>query len=542
MSFKKLFGKIAIISSVLTVGATAVLAQEETPSQDTSTKVRKVGKEVEKIYSDWVNKDVAYIITNEEKKAFKQLKTDEERENFIANFWLRRDPNPDTEENEFREEYYERIAYANEHFTSGIPGWRTDRGRIYITWGKPDGIESHPSGGTYDRPSYEGGGSTTTYPFETWFYRYLEGVGSGIEIEFVDPTGTGEYRIARNANEKDALAMVPGAGFTLNEQLGLSDKADRLANTQHNYMREQDSPFRRLEIINALSTPPQVKYTDLQASLTDSPVVDNNPLEFDLRVDFFRQSDDRVVTAFTIQAENSELSFKDQGGIQSAQMNIFGRILAVSGKRSGIFEESVSANATREEIEATRSQRSIYQKAIALTPGRYKVDVIVRDVDTGSKGVRTLGFEVPKYDEAKLATSTLILATKLRATTEKDIGGMFVIGDAKVIPNLSNTYKQGQEVGLYLQVYNSGIDQTTLRPAVDVSYVLTKDGKEILNQSENWEGMSDSGQRLTLARLLQTTGMQPGDYEIKVKIVDKVPNAEGKIQTLTPSAKFTITK
>lgn len=542
MSFKKLFGKIAIISSVLTVGATAVFAQEDPPSQDPSQKVRKVGKEVEKIYSDWVNKDVAYIITPEEKKAFKQLKTDEERENFIANFWLRRDPNPDTEENEFREEYYERIAYANENYTSGIPGWRTDRGRIYITWGKPDSVESHPSGGTYDRPSYEGGGSTTTYPFETWFYRYLEGVGSGIEIEFVDPTGTGEYRIARNANEKDALAMVPGAGFTLNEQLGLSDKGDRLSNPHYNYMREQDSPFRRLEIINALSTPPQVKYSDLQASLTDSPVVDNNPLEFDLRVDFFRQSDDRVITAFTIQADNSELSFKDQGGIQSAQMNIFGRILAVSGKRSGIFEQSVTANATPEEIEATRTRKSIYQKAIALAPGRYKVDVIVRDVDTGSKGVRTIGFEVPKYDEAKLATSTLILATKLRATTENDIGGMFVIGDAKVIPNLSKTYKQGEEVGIYLQVYNSGIDQTTLRPAVDVRYVLTKDGKELLNQPENWEGLSDSGQRLTLVRLLSTAGMQPGEYEIKIKIVDKVPNAEGKVQSLTPSTTFTITK
>lgn len=542
MSFKKLFSKVAIISSVFTVGATAIFAQEDTPSQDPSTKVRKVGKEKEKIYTDWVNKDVAYIITNEEKKAFKQLKTDEERENFIANFWLRRDPNPDTEENEFREEYYERIAYANENYTSGIPGWKTDRGRIYITWGKPDSVESHPSGGSYDRPSYEGGGSTTTYPFEIWFYRYLEGVGSGIEIEFVDPTGTGEYRIARNANEKDALAMVPGAGLTLNEQLGIGDKGDRLSNIGNNYMREQDSPFRRMEILRDLSTPPQVKYSDLQASMTDSPVIDNNPLEFDMRVDFFRQSDDRVVTAFTVQADNSELTFKDQGGIQTARMNIFGRILAVSGKRSGIFEDSVTANATPEEMELTRIQRSVYQKAIALTPGRYKVDVIVRDVETGSKGIRTIGFEVPKYEESKLATSTLILATKLRSTTERDIGGMFIIGDTKVIPNLSSVYKQGQEVGIYLQVYNSGIDQTTLRPAVDVNYVLTKDGKELLNQKENWEGLSDSGQRLTLARLLSTAGMQPGDYEIKVKIIDKVPNAEGKIQTLTPTAKFTITK
>lgn len=541
---KELFGKIAILVSVFSIGISSVFAQEEPPSQDPSTKTRKVRKEVDKIYKDWVNKDVAYIITKEEKKAFDQLKTDEERENFIANFWLRRDPNPDTEENEFREEFYERIAYANEHFASGIPGWKTDRGRIYITWGKPDSVESHPSGGAYDRPSYEGGGSTTTYPFEVWFYRYLEGVGSGIEIEFVDPTGTGEYRIARSPYEKDALAMVPGAGLTLNEQLGLSSKADRITgiNNGANYQREQDSPFRRMEIIQALSTPPQVKYGDLQASLTDSPVIDNNPLEFDLRVDYFRQSDERVITAFTIQAENSELSFENSGGIQTARMNIFGRITAISNRRSGIFEDSVVASAAPGEIDVTKSQKSVYQKAVALTPGRYKVDVIVRDVVTGSKGIRTIGFEVPKYDDSKLATSTLILASKLRSTTEQDIGAMFVIGDAKVIPNLSNTYRQGQEVGVYLQVYNSGIDQTTLRPAVEVNYILMKDGKELLNQPEMWEGLSDSGQRLTLARLLPTAGMQPGDYEIKIKIVDKVPNADGKIQTLTPSAKFTITK
>ncbi|MEO6590323.1 MAG: GWxTD domain-containing protein, partial [Pyrinomonadaceae bacterium] len=350
MFSKKLFSKIAILSSVLAVGVSTTFAQEDTPNQNPAEKVRVVGKEKEKIYTDWVNKDVAYIITKEEKKAFKELKTDEERENFISSFWLRRDPNPDTEENEFREEFYERIAYANEHYASGIPGWKTDRGRIYITWGKPDSVEAHPSGGSYDRPSYEGGGSTTTYAFETWFYRYLEGVGSGVEIEFVDPTGTGEYRIARSPNEKDALSTVPGAGLTLNEQLGLSSKADRGTGVNNNYQREQDSPFRRLEIINSLNTPPQVKYGDLQSSLTDSPVVDNNPFDFDLRVDFFRQSDDRVITAFTIQAENKELVFEDVGGLPTAQMNIFGRIVAVSGKRSGIFEDSVTTNATASEL------------------------------------------------------------------------------------------------------------------------------------------------------------------------------------------------
>jgi GWxTD domain-containing protein len=530
-------------------GVFAVNAQppdkKDKPSTDPMSNARKVTAEANKVFKKWMDQDVAYIITEQEKKAFKALTTDEERENFIENFWRRRDPNPDTEENEYRDEYYERIAYANQHFASGIPGWKTDRGRVYIAHGKPDSIESRPAGGSYDRPSYEGGGSTTTYPFEIWFYRHLDGIGDGIEIEFVDPTGTGEYRMARDANEKDALRMVPGAGLTTAEQLGFADKADRISgvNTgQQYFQREQDSMFRRLEIQNGLMRPPTVKFSDLQGIAGgDSGVLDAKSLDFDVRVDFFRQSDDRVITAFTVQANNKELSFEQVGGLEQATMNIFGRITAVSGKRSGIFEDSVTATATSDELTEARDRKSVYQKAIALTPGTYKVDVVVRDVKSGNKGIQNLGFVVPRYDDKKLSTSSLVMASKLRSTTDRDIGGQFVIGNAKVIPNLSGVYRKGQEVGLYMQVYNAGIDQTTLRPAVDVTYILTKDGKTVLTQPEDWNGLSDSGQRLTLARLLPTAQMPLGEYELKVVIKDRVPGADGKTQTIENKGKFTIT-
>lgn len=547
MSRSKLFKSFGVVGFALSLGVGLSVAQPpdkkgDKPTEDINTRARNVKPELKDAYKRWLNTDVDYIITKEEKRAFMALQTDEERENFIENFWRRRDPNPDTEENEYREEYYERIAYANEHFTSGIPGWKTDRGRVYIAWGKPDSVESRPSGGSYDRPSYEGGGSTTTYPFEIWFYRHLDNVGDGLEIEFVDPTGTGEYRMARNANEKDALLMVPGAGMTTAEQLGLSDKADRIGGYNgaggSNFMREQDTPFRRLEIMTALQRPPQVKFSDLAGVAGgDSGVLDNNPLPFDVRIDFFRQSDDRVIATFTVQADNRDLQFKDEGGLQAARMNIFGRITAVSGKRSGIFEDAVTTNATTEELVDLRERKSVYQKAIALTPGTYKVDVVVRDVGTGNKGIVSQGFTVPRYDEKKLSTSTLILATKLRTTTERDIGASFVIGNAKVIPNLAGRYKQGQEVGVYMQVYNAGIDQTTLRPAVDVEYVLTKDGKEVLRQPEDWSGLSDSGQRLTLARLLPTDRIPLGEYEIKVITKDKVGG-----QVVENKGKFVIEK
>ncbi|HMJ07855.1 MAG TPA: hypothetical protein VK468_02550, partial [Pyrinomonadaceae bacterium] len=285
------------------------------------------------------------------------------------------------------------------------------------------------------------------------------------------------------------------------------------------------------------SRPPQVKFSDLQGTLTDSPVIDNNPLNFEMRVDFFRQSADSVIATFTIQTDNKDLTFEKSGGLEQAKMNIFGRITAVSGKRSGIFEDSVTAAATSEELAESKERKSVYQKAVALTPGTYKVDVVVRDVVSGNKGIVNQGFTVPRYDDKKLSTSTMILATRMRTTNEGDIGGMFVIGGAKVIPNLSGVYKQGQEVGVYLQVYNAGIDQTTLRPAVDVDYILTKGGKEILRQTEDWTGLSDSGQRLTLARLLPTNQMPTGDYELKVVMKDRVSG-----QIIENKGKFSITQ
>jgi GWxTD domain-containing protein len=535
---------LALGMLVSSVAAPAVaLAQKDKgkQQQDVPDRERNVKKERSNMFKKWIEEDVAYIITDDEKKAWKKLATDEEREQFIEQFWRRRDPDPDTEVNEYLEEHYERVAYANQHFTSGIPGWKTDRGRIYIMFGPPNEKETHPSGGMYDRPSYEGGGSTTTYPFETWFYRYLPGVGSGIEIEFVDPTGTGEYRIARSPDEKDALLNIPGAGLTLNEQLGLSNKSDRVANRgAFGYTgpgaREQDSPFSRLILYTDLQRPPQVNDV-LEKSLLGTVSTgseDTAALDVAWKVDFYRASDERVMTAITIQTDNNDLTFKDVGGVQRARLNIYGRVTNLSGRRITSFEDPVTTDATVQELTSAKDRKSAYQRVLPLSPGNYKVDLLVRDVNSGATTVKAIGFEVPKFVPEKLATSSLVLAVKLQALNDQ-MPGMFAIGPYKVLPNVSGVYKRGQDVGIYMQVYNAGIDQTTLRPSVDVEYVLAKDGKEVFKQAEDWRGLSDSGQRLTLARLLPTSNLAPGEYEVSIRVRDKVSG-----QSLSPSQKFTV--
>ena len=509
--------------------------EKDQQSDDVMSRARNKKPEIKKVYKDWLNEDVAFIITDKEREIFKKLMTDDEREAFIEDFWRKRDPDPDTEENEYKEQYYERIAYANEHFASGIPGWKTDRGRIYIMYGPPDEKESHPAGGPYEREGYEGGGQTSTYPFEKWFYRYLEGVGSGVEIEFVDPTGSGEYRIARSPDEKDALLNIPGAGLTWREQLGLESKTDRVVNGPR-YYRAQDSPFERLQQLADLSRPPVIKNTELAGVLTTgSGLVEESPLDFDLRVDFFRQADDRVMTAFTIQTENKDLTFTDVGGIQRAQMNIFGRIMAVNGRRVAVFEDAVTTDATPDELLNAKERKSAYGKVVPLAPGTYKVDVVVRDIKSGATQIKHQGFTVPKYDPKQLSTSTLLLAAKLQTLGDQIPVGMFTIGQYKVIPNVSGVFRRGDPIGVYMQVYNAGVDQTTLRPAVDADYVLMKDGKEIGKLSEDWRGMSDAGQRLTLARMIDSSKLAPGDYQITIRIRDQVSS-----QSLTQAANFKI--
>ncbi len=520
--------KLIFASMLIAVFGLTAIAQPK--SGDPQNRPRKIQDEPKKAFRNWIV-DVDPILTQEERDAWKPLKTDEEREHFIEIFWRRRDPDPDTEENEYREAYYERLAYVNEHFSSGVPGFKTDRGRIYLRFGKPDETESHPSGGAYQRESWEGGGSTSTFPFERWWYRNLPG-RSDIEVEFVDPTGTGEYRIARNPFEKDAMLRIPGAGPQGIDQAAYINAASGYGNPFSS--RSKDSEFEWMDRIHFLEQPPAVNFEDLTGTRNSTPVVEDNPINSSVKVSFFKQSHDRVMVAFTIETENRDLVFSDRGGILTARVNISGRITSVAGRRVGFFEDVASTTALPNELIDAKDRRSVYQKAVAMVPGRYRIDVLVRDTESGSSAIRHLGFEVPKFG-ASLGSSSLILASVLEQVSDVPASRQFQIGDKKVIPNLSGRFHRGSPIGVYLQVYNAGIDQMTLRPSVEVEYVLLKNGQELARQREDWRNVSSVGERLTLARLLDSNSLTPGAYEIEIRIRDQVST-----QTLVEKATLTI--
>src|ERR1700733_12686124 len=374
----------------------------------------KLRKELETPYKKRLNEDVVYIITDEERAAFKRLASDEERESFIESFWLRRDPTPDTEENEFKEEHYRRIAYSNDHYASGIPGWKTDRGRIYIIYGPPDEIESHPSGGTYERPMEEGGGETSTYPFEQWRYRYLEGIGTNIIIEFVDPSMSGEYHMTMDPSEKDALTYVPGAGLTLMEQMGLSTKTQRFQNTDGTHLgqafggsSESMMEFNRLEQFAKLQKPPAVKFKDLEDAVTSK--IPFNILPMKVRADFFPLTEASVLTYVTLQFENKDMQFQAKDGVQKAAVNVFGRVTTMTRRIVQTFEDTVTVDCPNEMLQAYAQRSSIYQKSIPLAPGIYRLNVVVKDMVGGNMNNYETALNVPHLDMEKLMSSTIVL-------------------------------------------------------------------------------------------------------------------------------------
>jgi len=504
----------------------------------------KLRKELETPYRKWLNEDVAYIITDEERKAFSRLNTDDEREQFIEQFWLRRDPTPDTEENEFKEEHYRRIAYANEHYASGIPGWKTDRGRIYITYGPPDEIESHPSGGTYQRPYEEGGGETSTYPFEQWRYRYIEDIGSNIIIEFVDTTMTGEYHMTMDPSEKDALLYVPGAGLTLMEQMGMASKTDRFTRTDGTHLGTGNDPlpasmneFTRLEQFAKLQKPPAVKFKDLEAVVSSS--IRYNSLPFKVVANYIRVTDSTVLTTITIQIDRKELQFQQKDNVSKATVNIFGRISSIAGRVVNTFEDPATIEIPTNMLDKVLDGAEIYQKAIPLAPGMYRLNVVCKDIVGGNMTSYPMALNVPHFEEDKLAQSSLILADVIEKVPTNSIGsGQFVIGDTKVRPRLSDSFTRQEKLGIYTQFYNFAPDEKNKKPSGSIEYEITKKGveKPVLNYTEDVAAIPGaSAQQVTVAKLLPLQTLEPGDYTLKLKVTDKNGN-----QTLTPSATFTV--
>ncbi len=528
--------------------------QRPLSDRDKFKQQKELKNELKGPYKKWVDEDVRWIITDQELKAFKSLSNDEERDNFIEQFWQRRNPSPDSPENTFREEYYARIAYANEHFAAGKPGWKTDRGHMYIAYGKPDSIESHPSGGNYERPMDEGGGETSTYPFEVWHYRYIEGIGENIDIEFVDTCMCGDYHMTIDRSEKDALLHVPGAGQTMYEQMGMSTQADRFKGGLENLgagpmsSSNQAKEFDRLETYAKLQAPPKVKFTDLESFLVNHKVLNGPFFPFQVRTDYVKITEDTVLVPLTLQISNKDITFTTKDGVSKGEVNVLGRVATITDHVVQTFEQTLVLEQPSELLPQELKQQSVHWWALPLRPGRYRIDIAIKDVNKPDHvGTWAEGVVVPKYDDERLSASSLILADKMEQVPTKEIGtGQFIIGNTFVRPRVSAspmdavTFHRNQKLNFWMQVYNLGIDDKSKQNSATVQYQIVDlaTNKTILDTSENGKSAGDNSanaDQMTVEKSLSLASLQPGKYQVKITVNDGISK-----QQVAQSAAFTV--
>lgn len=472
----------------------------------------KLAKELESPFHIWETVDVAYIITDAERKALHDLSNDDERQSFVEEFWLRRDPTPDTEENEYKEEHYRRIAYANERFASGVPGWKTDRGMVYIKCGPPDEIDAHASGGSYQQTPEEGGGQITTFPFERWRYRYIESIGPNVVLEFTDPSMTGEFRLSIDPNEKNALLHTPAGQQQLQTHPAIH--------------RDEFAP---LELLANIGKPPVIsRYKDLEAISTS---IRYNTLPLKVRTDFIPVTPASIFANISVQFDAKDLAFARADGLSKAGVNLYARISTISRRTVSVFEDAIA-------IDEPNGGKAIYQKTVPLAPGRYRLNIAAKDVNGGNTGAYEAALDVPEFAQDRLAASSIILADRMDPVPARSIGtGQFVIGATKVRPRVDATFRRDEKLGMYIHLYHFDVDPGTHKPRGTIRYQIIRNGTNEMvgDYTEDASTLEGSAEQALIKKWLPLSGFAPGTYTLRLTVTD-----ENRAQSINTSALFIV--
>ena len=536
-----LSSKVMVIPLTRALLATTSLALAITtlPAQDTSQDLRR--EEQFDYFERWLKEDAVYIIMPEERTVFDSLTTDEEKERFVEQFWRRRDTDFSTGLNESKEEHYRRIAYANEEFHWGKPGWQTDRGRVYIMFGEPDRRERFEAGSTYRRTALEGGGHTVTYPYEVWFYRHLPGVGAGVVVEFVDSGLTGEFALAMRPEEKDALFFT-GQGRTLMEEAGLETRAGRLR--ARDVMRpvglDGDSvhlknPFDLVrQYFQLTHRRYQIKNPELEELVRLKVTYQSLPFSHVVHANWI--AEDLHLASVTLSIPNQELDFQPFGqDLVRARLVLYGQVDDVAGLTVFSFEDEITTDISPLREARELGRHSVYQKKIPLKTGRYKLTLVLKDTTSERIGVLSRGL-VAAAKKDSLGASSLILCEHVRFTGQQgDLTQPFVyFGGVKLYPSTDNVFQAGAALNAYLEIYNPALDQSTGKPNVTLEYAVLEDGAPA-PQFIDITGRAGAvyGNRIVILDQVPLHNLSPGRYAMQIRYTDRING-----QVLSRSARF----
>jgi hypothetical protein len=309
--------------------------------------------------------------------------------------------------------------------------------------------------------------------------------------------------------------------------------------------QNQSKQFDRLDQYAKLTAPPPIKFKDLESFMTSSKILTGPPFLFDVRTDYVKVTNDTILVPVTLQIRNSDITYTNKDGVAMGTVNILGRVSNLNHKPIQTFEETVSVQVPSELLARKRGDLSVYWKALPLRPGLYKVDIVIKDVNNPDHiGRWQRSLNVPRYDDDRLALSSLILAGSMERVPSRDIGsGNFVIGDTHIVPRVPSgiavpiTFHRGQNLNFWMQVYNLGIDEKSKQNGATIEYQILDlaTNKAILETQELTSKTSPNSDQITIEKSLPLASLQPGKYQVNIKVNDGITK-----QQIADSALFIV--
>jgi len=297
--------------------------------------------------------------------------------------------------------------------------------------------------------------------------------------------------------------------------------------------QNQNKQFDRIDLMAKIMAPPPIKFQDLEQFMASSKILTGPPFLFDVRTDYVKVTNDTVIVPITVQIKNSDITFNTKDGVSEGKVEIQGRVSNMTHKIVQTFGDNLTVPSPSELLAAKQKQASVYWAALALRPGLYKVDIAIKDVNNPDHiGHQTFAVNVPRYDDDTLGHSSLILADQMYRVPSKEIGaGAFTIGDTHVRPRVGSggpsvppKFSRAQDLNFWMQVYNLGIDEKSKQNNATIEYQITDldTQKAVLDAQESTTKMSPNAEQLTLEKSLPLASLQPGMYQVSIKVNDGV--------------------
>ena len=488
-------------------------------------------EELEETLDAWLNEFVVYIITDEEREIFERLPTPEQKLAFTERFWDIRDPTPGTQINEYRREHMQRWATANQRFSAGRAGWRTDRGRVYIIMGPPNNLQRNPMG--------RDGSERAS---EVWSYNMADNpmLPTVLDLNFVDFKGTNDYELVSNLDDS-AQVVSKQFGYVNNplDAYSLRRHASDIYDERFMQYRMTDPTAVAQEFLNFQSNLREIleipeihkeRLTDLRRADVAS-AVDFDQFPFSRSVEFYQAVGAATAVQATVALDYDELASNLFGLNNHFSADVL-VALEQNGETVAQSEKRLNFSLTAEELEMLRGMQVLQTFQLLVPPGDYDLVLLARDNTAERHGRWIEQITVPDLSGNGLRVSTLTLASQIE-NVEPTPGAEprdFQHGNVRVVPNVRRAYFVDQPLLLYVQAYGMAVDAESATNNVVITGTIRGRNGQVREIPEQYPHPAPYT-RQSFSFGMPLNGYRPGVYEVELTIEDRVAGTSVTTQT-----------